>query len=208
MSLKIALRTSIVLVGFGIILFGLLLWIGIGFPIELTGIIGLFNIIIGIITPRSTGLELQPEQMGPVKLVVDQARSKSGIYELFFTDSKLVMKKLASTTVISVVALLFFLLGGIAGGLTGYSLQEFMAQRRRDSIRREKSMMTVTNKDVEIPYEIMSQMEWTRRGLKIISGGSVMYVAVGKKHRPMISARLRELIPGRYWAGPVPQVST
>jgi len=66
------MRTGIVLVGFGIILFGLLLWIGIGFPIELTGTIGLFNIMIGIVTPRNTGLELQPEQMGPVKLVVDQ----------------------------------------------------------------------------------------------------------------------------------------
>src|SRR6266571_959328 len=116
MPLEVALRTSIVLVGFGIILFGLLLWIGIGFPIELTGIIGLFNIIIGIITPRTTGLELQPEQMGPVKLVVDLARSKSTIYELFFTDSKLVMKKLTSATVITVVALLFFLIGGIMVG--------------------------------------------------------------------------------------------
>lgn len=57
------MRTSVVLVGFGIILFGLVLWIAIGFTIELTGLIGLFNIILGIITPRSTGFELQPEQM-------------------------------------------------------------------------------------------------------------------------------------------------
>jgi hypothetical protein len=201
------MRTSVVLVGFGIILFGLVLWIAIGFPIELTGLIGLFNIILGIITPRSTGLEMQPEQMGSVKLVVDQARSRSAIYELFFTDSKLVMKKLGSTGVIMAVALLFFLLGGIAGGLTGYSLQEFMAQRRRDKIRRENSMMTVSAKDMEIPYENMSQMEWTRRGLKIASGSGVMYIAIGKKHRQMIASRLRELIPGRCWVEAAAQVS-
>ena len=195
------MRASVVLVGFGIILFGLILWIAIGFPIELTGLIGLFNIILGVITPRSTGLEMQPDQTGTVKLVVDQARSRSGIYELFFTDSKLVMKKLASTGVITAVALLFFLLGGIAGGLTGYSLQEFIAQRRRDRIQRENSMMTVSAKDKEIPYENMSQMEWTRRGLKIASGTGVMYIAVGKKHRQMIASRLGELIPGRCWAG-------
>jgi hypothetical protein len=201
------MRTSIVLTGFGIILFGLVLWIAIGFPIELTGLIGFFNIILGIITPRSTGLELQPEQMGSVKMVVDQARSRYAIYELFFTDSKLVMKKLGSTGVITALALLFFFLGGIAGGLTGYSLQEFTAQRRRDKIRRENSMMTVSAKDMEIPYENMNQMEWTRRGLKIASGSGVMYIAMGKKHRPMIASRLRELIPSRCWAGTAAPVS-
>jgi hypothetical protein len=205
------MRTSIVLVGFGIILFGLILWIAIGFPVWLTGIIGFLNIILGIATPRSMGLQLQPEQMGTqmgaVKLVVDQARSRSSIYELFFTDSKLVMKKLASTGAITVVALLFFFLGGIAGGLTGYSLQEFMAQRSRDRIRRENSMLTVTGKDIEMPYESMSEVEWTRRGLKIVSGGRTMHIATGKKYRQMISSRLRELIPARSWMDAAPQVS-
>lgn len=205
------MRASVVLVGFGIILFGLLLSIAIGFPIWLTGIIGLFNIILGIVTPRSTGLELQPEQagtqMGAVKLIVDQARSKSSIYELFFTDSKLVMKRLASTTTITVVALLFFFLGGIAGGLTGYSLQEFMSQRSRDRIRRENSMMTLTAKDMEIPYDSMSQVGWSRRGLKIVSGGRTMHIAMGKKYRQMISGRLREIIPTRSWMDANPVVS-
>jgi hypothetical protein len=205
------MRASIVLVGFGIILFGLILWIAIGFPVWLTGIIGFLNIILGIATPRSTGLQLQPEQMGTqmgaVKLVVDQARSKSSIYELFFTDSKLVMKKLASTGMITAVALLFFFLGGIAGGLTGYSLQEFMAQRSRDRIRRENSMMTVTGKDMEIPYENMSQVEWTRRGLKIVHAGRTMHIAMGKKYRRMISSRLREIIPGRSWMDATPTMS-
>ena len=205
------MRASVALVGFGIILFGLLLSIAIGFPIWLTGIIGLFNIILGIVTPRSTGLELQPEQagtqMGAVKLIVDQARSKSSIYELFFTDSKLVMKRLASTTTITVVALLFFFLGGIAGGLTGYSLQEFMSQRSRDRIRRENSMMTLTAKDMEIPYDSMSQVGWGRRGLKIVSGGRTMHIAMGKKYRQMISGRLREIIPTRSWMDANPVMS-
>lgn len=205
------MRASIVLVGFGIILFGLVLWIAIGFPIELTGLIGIINIIIGIATPKSTGLEMQPEQMGTpmgaVKLVVDQARAKSSIYELFFTDSKLVMKRLASTTTITVVALLFFFIGGIAGGLTGYSLQEFMSQRSRDRIRRENSMMTLTAKDLEIPYDSMSQLGWSRRGLKIVSGGQTMHIAMGKKYRNMISGRLREIIPTRSWADATPVMS-
>ena len=89
---------------------------------------------------------MQPEQMGSVTLVVDQARFRSAVYELFFTDSKLVIKNLASMGVITAVALLFFLLGGIAGGLTGYSLQEFMAQRRLDKTRRENSIMAVSAK--------------------------------------------------------------
>ncbi len=78
------MRASIVFTGFGIILFGLLLWIGLGYPIEIIGTIGLLNILLGIITPRSPGLVFQPEPAGPVKLIVDKASSRSGTYQLVF----------------------------------------------------------------------------------------------------------------------------
>jgi hypothetical protein len=62
------MRSSIVFTGFGVIIFGLLLWIGSGYPIEIIGTIGLINIILGIVTPKAPGLDLQPEQVGPLKL--------------------------------------------------------------------------------------------------------------------------------------------
>lgn len=69
-------------------------------------------------------------------------------------------------------------------------------------------MMTVSVKDKEMPYENMNQMDWTRRGLKIVSGTDVMYIAMSKKHRQLIASRLREIIPGRSWAGTAAPVST
>src|SRR5260370_2712220 len=147
------MRSSIVFTGFGVIIFGLLLWVGFGYPIEIIGTIGLINVILGIVTPNSPGLVFQPEQVGPVKLIVDKANSRSGTYELVFSDSKLTMKKLASRGGIMAVALIFAIIGGLVGGVTGYSLGELVTQRRRDRIPREKSLLTMTNRDVERPYQ-------------------------------------------------------
>ncbi len=197
------MRATIVFTGFGVILFGLLLWAGFGYPIEIIGTIGLINIILGIITPKSSGLDLQPEQAGPLKLIVDRASSRSGTYELVFSDTKLIMKKLASRGGIMAVTLVFAIIGGLIGGVTGYSVGELVTQRRRDRIRRENSLLTVTRGDVEIPYENMSQVELTKNKLKISSADGPTTLFMPKKYPPMIAARLRELIPSRCWASPM-----
>jgi hypothetical protein len=197
------MRASIVFAGFGVILFGLLLSAGFGYPIEIIGTIGLINIILGIVTPRSSGLDLQPEQAGPLKLIVDRASSRSGTYELVFADSKLIMKKLASRGGIMAVTLVFAIIGGLIGGVTGYSVGELVTQRRRDRIRRENSLLTVTGGDVVIPYENMSQVELTKNKLKISSADGPTTLFMPKKYPPMIAARLREIIPSRCWASPM-----
>jgi hypothetical protein len=197
------MRASIVFTGFGIIMFGLLLWIGFGYPIEIIGTIGFINIILGIMTPRSPGLVFQPDPVGPVKLVVDKASSRSGTYELVFSDTKLIMKKLASRGGFMAIALVFALIGGFVGGVTGYSLGELVTQRRRDKIRKENSLLTITKGDVEIPYENMSQVELERAKLKIASANGPMTLFIPKKYPPLIAAKLRELIPSRAWASPV-----
>jgi len=199
----VAMRTIIVFTGLGIIIFGLFLWIGLGYPIEIIGAIGLLNILLGIITPRSPGLVFQPEPSGPVKLIVDNASSRSGTYQLVFSDTKLIMKKLASRGRIMAVALVFAIIGGLVGGLTGYSVGELVSQRRRDRIQRENSLMTVTRGDMEIPYENMSQVELTKTKLKIASSNGPMTVFMPKKYPPMIATKLRELIPSHCWSGPV-----
>jgi hypothetical protein len=197
------MRASIVFAGFGVILFGLLLSAGFGYPIEIIGTIGLINIILGIVTPRSSGLDLQPEQAGPLKLIVDRASSRSGTYELVFSDSKLIMKKLASRGGIMAVTLVFAIIGGLIGGVTGYSVGELVTQRRRDRIRRENSLLTVTHGDVVIPYENMSQVELTKNKFKISSADGPTTLFMSKKYPPMIAPRLRELIPSRCWASPM-----
>jgi hypothetical protein len=196
------MRSSIVLTGFLIIILGYLISVGLGYPIEIVALIGIINIIIGIITPRSPGLIFPSEPAGPVRLVVDPVSSRSAIYQVIFSDTKLIMKKLAGRTGFVVVAVVFAIIGGLAGGLTGYSVGEFVTQRRRDKIRRENTLTTVVQGDIEIPYESLSQVELTKTKLKALSGSGPITMAMSKKYPPMIAAKLRELIPSRSWAVP------
>ena len=98
--------------------------------------------------------------------------------------------------------MVFAIIGGLVGGLTGYSVGELVAQRRRDRIQRENSLLTIAHGDVEIPYENMSQVELTRNKLKISSPNGPLTLFMLKKYPPMIAAKLRELIPSRCWAAP------
>jgi hypothetical protein len=196
------MRPSIVLTGFLVIILGFLISVGLGYPIEIIAIIGIINIIIGIITPRSPGLIFPSEPTSPVKLFVDPVNSRSAIYQVVFSDTKLIMKRLAGRTGFVVVALVFAIIGGLVGGLTGYSIGEFVTQRRRDKIRRENTVMTVGPGDIEIPYETMNQVELTRTKLKFLSGSGPITMMMSKKYPPMIAAKLRELIPSRSWAAP------
>ena len=199
------MKASVVATGFVIILFGFLLWIAIGWPIEITFLIGLINIVLGLATPKSPGLSLQPETTGPVKLIVDKARSRTGTYQLIFSDTKLIMKKLAGNGAALAFALIFALIGGLIGGATGYSIQEFMVGRKRRKIQQENSLTTITQGDMEIPYENMSEVELSKNKLKMNSQIGPMFVAMSKKYPPIISSRLREIIPSQCW---VPQLSS
>ena len=196
------MRTSIVLTGFGIILFGLLLDLFLGFTILITGFIGLINIILGLITPKAPGVNLQPETPGPVKLIIPKAVSRAGTYELVFSDTKLVLKKLVSRGVIAGVAVVFAVLGGFVGGLTGLSLGEYLMERKRRKIHNEDALMTLSGGDVEVPYQSMSQVELTGVSLKMVTGGRPMILRMAKKYPPLIASKLREIIPGQYWISP------
>ena len=197
------MRTSIVLTGLGIIVFGFLLDLFLGFTILITGLIGLINIILGLITPKAPGVNLQPETPGPVKLIVPKAASRAGTYELVFGDTKLVLKKLVSRGVIAGVAVVFAVIGGFVGGLTGLSLGEYLMERKRRKIHNEDALMTLAGGDFEVPYQSMSQVELTGVALKMITGGRPMILRMAKKYPPMIGGKLREIIPSQYWISPI-----
>ncbi len=193
------MRTSIVLTGLAIIVIGFLLDLYLGITILVTGTIGLFNIIIGLATPKAPGVNLQPQTQGPVKLIVDKAATKGGTYELVFSDNKVVLKKLVSQGVIVGVAVVFAVIGGLIGGLTGFSLGEYLMERKRNKIHRENTLMSAAGGDVEIPYEAMSQVELTGNSLKMMTGGRLMILRMSKKYPSMIASKLMETIPRQYW---------
>jgi len=201
------MRVSMVGTGLVIAASGLVLWQILGYPIWITGAITSFNILLGIITPRSRKVDLQPEPSGRVKLVVDKVVLRTGKftfnnYELVFLDTKLVMKKLVSWKLVFAVGAFFLAVGGFVGALTEWSVQGFLEQRKRDGIRDGNAFTTVSSGDMEIPYESMSQVRLTGLSLIMSVGGRVSIFSMGTEYPPMIARRLKEIIPNQCWAPP------
>jgi hypothetical protein len=195
------------LAGFGVIAWGLFIGYVLGYPSWITDTLGLFNILLGIITPRSRKVELQPEPSGAVKLVVDKVMFRHGKwrfsdYELVFLDNRLVMKKLFSWKPIVILGGFFGGVGGLIGGVTGFSVQEFLDQRKRDKIRARNEFMTVARGDVEVPYDSMSQVRLTGIDLRMVVGGRLLVFSMGAEYPPLMARRVRNLIPNECWVLP------
>ena len=199
------MRAIMFVIGVAISAWGLLLWRAFGYPIWLAGIIGLFNIILGAITPKSRKVDFQPETSGAVKLVVDKVILRLGrlrftFYERVFLDNKLVMKKLTSIGIIFLATGVSFALGGFFGGLTGWSVWEFLDQRKRDRIRDRNEFTSVARGDMEVPYESMSQVQLDGESLKMVVGGRPLVLSMAPEYPPIIARRVREVIPNQSWA--------
>jgi hypothetical protein len=194
------MRVTILLTGLGIIGFGLVLWYLIRYSPWFIVSIGLFNILLGIITPKTPGVVLQPSIPG-VKLIVDKAVTGATIYQLVFSDSRLVMKKLTSRGITTGVFVVFAVLGGLVGGLTGVSLEEFIAQRRRNKMRNQNTLTVVGRGDVELPYESMREVQLTGTSLKMVAAGRPLTLHFPKRYAQEIASRLREIIPANCWVG-------
>ena len=192
-------------IGVAISAWGLFLWRVFGYPIWLAGTIGLFNIILGAITPKSRKVDFQPETSGAVKLVVDKVILRLGrlrftFYELVFLDNKLVMKKLTSMGIIFLATGVSFAVGGFFGGLTGLSVWEFLDQRKRDRIRDRNEFTSVARGDREVPYESMSQVQLDGESLKMVVGGRPLVLRMAPEYPPLIARMVREVIPNQCWS--------
>jgi hypothetical protein len=195
------------LIGVGVIAWGYILSRGFGYPIWITGAIGLLNIVLGLITPKSRKVDLPREPSGAVKLVVDKVMLRHGKwrfsnYELVFLDNRLVMKKLTSIGIILLASIVCLAFGGFVGGITGLSVEEFLDQRKRDRIRDRNEYVTVGRGDFEIPYGSMSQAQFSGIDLRIFVGGRLLVFGMGGEYPPLIARRVRELIPNECWVHP------
>jgi len=199
------MRATMFVIGVAISAWGLFLWRVFGYPIWLAGTIGLFNIILGAITPKSRKVDFQPETSGAVKLVVDKVILRLGrlrftFYELVFLDNKLVMKKLTSMGIIFLATGVSFAVGGFFGGLTGLSVWEFLDQRKRDRIRDRNEFTSVARGDREVPYESMSQVQLDGESLKMVVGGRPLVLRMAPEYPPLIARMVREVIPNQCWS--------
>ncbi|TMI33298.1 hypothetical protein E6H27_03735, partial [Candidatus Bathyarchaeota archaeon] len=98
--------------------------------------ISILNIVLGLVTRAPPGLEIQPESAS-IRLVIDRGVVRASIYQLVFLNSKLILKRLSSVMVTVILAFVLavagleflFIVGALMGGITGFSLQEFLTQR-------------------------------------------------------------------------------
>jgi hypothetical protein len=197
-----------ILTGVVIIAFGSILWQALGLSLWYFGSIGLFNILLGIITPKAPGVALQPNASGPVRLIIDKVVVRASIYQLVFLDAKLVMKKLTSRTITVGAGIVFAALGGLVGGLTGFSLEEFLAQWKRDKIRKQNTLTTLAAGDIEILYSSMSQVRLTGTSLDVLTGNRTLIMNFPWGYAHEIAPSLRKIIPANCWVGgSVPRLS-
>jgi hypothetical protein len=194
------MRIMMILTGLFIIVFGLALWYLLRFSPFFISSIGLFNILLGIITPKAPGIVSQSTLPG-VKLIVDKAVSQVTIYQLVFSDTRLVMKKLTSRGITVGVALVLAYLGGLVGGLTGISVEEFLAQWKRDKIRKQNILTAVGRGDRELLWENVRQVQLTGTSLRMVAGGRPLALHFSGGYAQGIASRLREIIPAICWVG-------
>lgn len=202
------MRALMILIGLVIIAVGWVVWQPLGLPLWQIGSIGLFNILLGVITPKAPGVTVQSNALGPVKLSVDKVVVRGTVYQLVFLDARLVMKKLTSRTITYGAWIAFAVLGGVVGGFTGFSLEEFLAQWKRSRIRRQNTLTTSSSGDLEIRYEIMRQVWLTGTSLNMVAGSRTLIMSFPWGYAREIAPRLREVIPAKCWVGgTVPRLS-
>ena len=170
------MRKNILVVG--VALLALAFLFGISFPAGLLFSIpiSLLNIILGLITRTPPGLEIQPESAN-IRLVIDRGVVRASIYQLVFLNSKLVLKRLSSVMVTVILAFVLavvgfgflFIVGALMGGITGFSLQEFLTQRMRNKIGTEMQLTSLGKSDFEIDYNDLLEVRLVGSRLYLIT---------------------------------------
>jgi hypothetical protein len=184
----------------GITLLALALLFGVSYP---TGLlfnipISILNIILGLVTRTPPGLEIQPESAN-VRLVIDKGVVRASIYQLVFLNSKLILKRLSSVTVTVILAFVLAvvglevlgIVGALMGGITGFSLQEFLTQRKRNKMGGEMQLTSIGMSDIEIKYDDLSEVRLVKSRLHLITETSSLSASFprgySRKIKPMLA---------------------
>jgi len=184
----------------GITLLALALLFGVSYP---TGLlfsipISILNIILGLITRTPPGFEIQPESAN-IRLVIDRGVVRASIYQLVFLNSQLVLKRLSSVTVTVILAFVLAvvglevlgIVGALMGGITGFSLQEFLTQRMRNKMGSEMQLTSVGKSDIEIAYDDLSEVRLVKSRLYLITETSSLSASFprgySRKMKPMLA---------------------
>lgn len=174
--------------------------------------LGSSNLFIGILTPKSVGIAVRTEELGSLKLSLDKGVIKTSIYSVAFSDKKLVLRKLSSASLTVATALILSLLGAVlagpfgivAGGVTAFSLQEFVTQRRRSEIMQENILDPSGGGDLEFPYDEIEHVQLLRNRIQIHLKDRVVRITISKKSSGIIAPALERIIPAKIQSSSAP----
>ena len=179
---------------------------------------GVVNILLGVATGKSSGVTIGEAAQSAPRVLVDRAILRNGVYQLAFFDDKLTLKRLASTRVTLFLAVglfllgLFFegggLIGGLSGGLTGYSIQEYMAQSRRNRIRRMNTAGDARPGDLEVGYGKVEKVQVRRSSLLVIAEGEIVRITLPRGYVDRVKPVLESLLEEKYEEEPIPQTAS
>ncbi len=174
--------------------------------------VSVLNIILGLITRTPPGFEIQPESNN-IRLVIDRGVVRASIYQLVFLNSKLILKRLSSVMVTVILAFVLavvgfavlFIVGALMGGITGFSLQEFLTQRTRNKIGTEMQLTLLGKNDIEIDYNDLLEVRLVKSRLYLISENSTLSASFPRGYSGKIGPILAG--PWRPWQVLPPLVS-
>lgn len=164
--------------------------------------LGGLNLFLGVIIPMGGGVTIPEKSQGPVKLSVDKAVIGSSIYNMTFTEKKIVLKKLSSGRLTILTALLLAvigysvagLIGAVEAGLTAFSLQEFVTQRRRSALTEEDVLNATKDGDLEFQYSSLDKVELTRNRLRLYLNDRILRIVISRKYPDKMRTPLERII--------------
>jgi hypothetical protein len=199
------MRTNILVAG--ITLLALALLFGVSYPVGLIFSlpISILNIILGLVTRTPPGLEIQPES-AEIRLVIDRGVVRASIYQLVFLNSKLVLKRLSSVMVTVILAFVLavvglavlFIIGALMGGITGFSLQEFLTQRTRNKIGSEMQLTSVGESDIEIEYNDLLEVRLVKSRLYLITENSSLSASFPRGYSRKLEPMLTDIFGSKF----------
>ncbi len=167
---------------------------------------GTIIIVLGLLISRPAGVTVDRDQATSARMLLDRAILGASIYQIVFLDSKLILKRLASsrTTILSVLILalagLFVdgYLGALAGGAGGYAVQEYATQRNRRRNLKNNTLTTLGRGDLEIPYEDLKEVRLRKNKLLLEGKNGLAKIGLPKGYASQMSPKLRAILGGKY----------
>ena len=164
--------------------------------------LGCLNLGLGLTTRKAGGVQTPELESNPVRLTVDKGVIGSTIYHMAFSREKLVLRRLSSgrVTLLTAIFLLVFgytfagLIGAAEAGITAFSIQEFLTQRKRNSVESENTLKASDRGDLEFALSDLEKMELSRTRLLLYFKDRLLRIVISRKYPTKMEPVLKSLM--------------